>query len=119
MMTKETNEKLGALMQDVKFAEAVSNAKDVDEVAALLKENGVDMTADDVRECMDEGRQFLNDQGLMSENGELTEKGLEMVAGGFHFGRFILGVVIAGASAYVGYGPGVAFGAGLILLSFR
>ena len=119
MITNEVNAKLEALMQDEIFMEALSTKKNVDEVVALLAENGVEMTADEVRECMDGGRKLLEDRGIMNAEGELTEKGLEMVAGGFKLGRFILGAVIGGASAYFGFVPGVVFGAGLIILSFR
>ena len=120
MITKETNEKLSVLFQDEEFIEALCKVKTMDELLKLLDQNGVQMTEEDVHECMEQGRQMLKDKNIMNEDGELTEAGLEMVAGGrFSFKRFIVGVGICVASAYFTYPQGVVLGAALIVLSFN
>ena len=120
MITKEIDEKLGVLFQDDGFTEALSEVKTMDELLKLLDQNGVQMTEEDVHECMKQGRQMLKEQNIMNEDGELTEAGLEMVAGGrFSFKRFVVGVGIMVGSAYFACPQGVVFGAALVVLSFN
>ena len=118
MITKEIDEKLGVLFQDDGFTEALSEIKTMDELLKFLDQNGVQMTEEDVHECMKQGRQMLKEQNIMNEDGELTEAGLEMVAGGFSKKRFFMGLAIVAAGACCGNPAAVALGAVVVIWSF-
>ena len=62
---------LEELMQNGEFTEKLEKAKDLDEVVAMIKEEGVEITIEELRAAIEQ-----NDEG------ELDEDKLEAVSGG-------------------------------------
>lgn len=117
-MDAQKQEKLGKLLQDEDFVKSIMKAGSLENSKSILTDNGVELTDDELREMMAEGKKLLEEQDMMNADGELSEKSLEMVAGGFSFSRFVVGLAIGVGSAYAACPEGVVFGALLILSSF-
>jgi predicted ribosomally synthesized peptide with nif11-like leader len=70
---------LEELMQNAEFTEKLEKAKDLDEVMTMIKEQGVEITKEELAAAMEQ----LNE-------GELDENSLEDVAGGMSLGRAVI-----------------------------
>lgn len=70
-MNEMTMKKLAEVMQNEAANERLENANGIEEIAAILKEYGVEVTAEELQEIV-----------VKSSAGELTEDALDMVAGG-------------------------------------
>lgn len=81
-MNKEMETKLNELLQSEDFLEKLNECNDTEEIKALLAVNDVDMSADEIETAIKEGRVVLVNEGYITDNDELTEKGLEIVPGG-------------------------------------
>lgn len=117
-MDAQKQAKLGELLQDENFVESIMKAGSLENARTILSDRGVELTDDELHEMMVGGKKLLEEEGMLTADGELTEKSLEMVAGGFSLGRFVLGLGIGIASAYCYYPDGVVVGALLIISSF-
>ena len=69
-----------ALLQDEAFAKEVNEAKNLEDVARLFNDKGIEVSAADIQKAMDS-----------SDSGELSEENLEAVAGG------LITPIVAGA----------------------
>lgn len=87
-------EKLKELLSDEKFCEQLFHLETSTQVQDLLKANGVELTVEQIDTVKDLFTRYQNDQLTDEEkkacdyfqshsNGELTEKDLETVSGGF------------------------------------
>ena len=70
-MTEITMKKLAEIMKDEAANEKLENANGIEEVAAILNEYGVEVTAAELQEIV-----------TKASGEELTEENLDMVAGG-------------------------------------
>jgi len=80
------NEKLNTLLEDQDFIEKLTNTETDTEVQALLAENGVELTLEEIN-AVKKGV-----EARISEEGELSEDDLENVAGGVDIANIIEGV---------------------------
>ena len=74
---------LEELMQNAEFTEKLETAKDLDEVMAMINEQGVEITKEELAAAMEQ----LNES-------ELDENSLESVAGGMSAARAVIKGVI-------------------------
>ena len=87
MSREELKEKLNELLEDPQFVDALSTTKSAEDMARLLGEYGVNVTAEEL-------------EGLVASvpaGGELSEEDLEAVAGGglcVRHWMFILGYIL-------------------------
>ncbi len=81
------NEKLNALLKDQDFIEKLTNSETDTDVQALLTENGVELTLEEIN-AIKKGV-----DAHISGDGELSEDELENVAGGIDIGGIISGIV--------------------------
>ena len=96
MNKQEIIEKVQALMQDEQFKAKLANAEDLDGMAALFQEEGIQVTGSELEAVLE------NQQ----KNVELSEENLEVVSGGG--GLIAAGAIIfAGGSILLGYVDGV------------
>lgn len=86
MNKQEVMEKVQALMQDEQFKAKLAAAEDLDAMAALFCDEGIQVTGADLEAAMEQ------------QDGELSEESLENVAGGFA----ISGLIAAGVILFVG-----------------
>lgn len=112
-------EKITALLQDEDFVERLTSAQTMEDKLAVLHEEGIEMTSDELRQAMKDGEQLLKDKGLLTADGELGEDALENVAGGRNWKMVAVGAVIGVASGFAGQGGGVVLGAALIYLGWN
>ena len=85
-MQHATEELIKKMQADKDFAEKILTCKENDELIALAKEQGIDLTLENIIE-LNEALQLAN----RMEEGELSEEELEQVAGG----TFVLTTVLA------------------------
>ena len=128
-MTKEMEKKLEELMKNEQFVESIMQAESIDGIQSILKEEGIEMSTEEIRASIADGKKALQESGYTSDDGELTEKGLELVSGGgrgmlaLTFGATCLavaGFAMMWSVAPIGaIGMGVAVGAGALKKSLR
>lgn len=70
-MTEATAKKFAAIMDNAEANEKLSGVKDFESMFEIMKEYGVELTADEIKEVTD-----------LAPNGELSEIDLTSVAGG-------------------------------------
>ena len=97
MNKQELMEKVKSLMQDEQFKAKLSDADDLDSVAALFRAEGIQVTGADLESAMD------NQQ----TDGELNEEALDNVAGGFGGILAAACIIFIGGSILWGYLDGV------------
>lgn len=97
MNLQEIKEKVEQLMQDEQFKAKLSNIEDLDEMAALFQNEGIQVTGADLEAALEN----------QSTSEELSEESLENVAGGFPAAFAIAGIIIVG----VGLAQGIWDGA--------
>ena len=91
MNKQEMIEKVQALMQDEQFKEKLSQAEDLEAMAALFRNEGFEITGEDLKAAVEQ------------QDGELSEENLENVAGGAFKFRYLnpfywLGRLLAAAT---------------------
>lgn len=87
MTDMEMTAKLEALLSDEEFSEKALQATSIEEIAKLLQDNGIDATAEELQKCGEEAVEILKKDGYLLEDGELSEKMLDMVSGGKKLGK--------------------------------
>ncbi len=97
MNLQEIKEKVEQLMQDEQFKAKLSNIEDLDEMAALFQNEGIQVTGADLEAALEN----------QSTSEELSEESLENVAGGFATGLLIAGIIIGGIGILQGYVDGL------------
>lgn len=111
-----TFEKLEAFFEEPEIQKKIEKASSRDEVYALVKENGIDVSEDDFYALMAEiGGQA--EAALKEKGTELDESVLEDVSGGGIFSATIFGVAIkasGGLAVALGAGTGLIIGVGLV-----
>lgn len=95
------------------FAGRVADCSTTAEVRAMFAAEGIDLTEAELAQAIENATACMKSNGLMSEDGELTSEALDMVAGGKNTVGW--GIVLATVSAVVGFGPGIALGAMLVV----
>lgn len=85
--------KLEMLLMEEEFNARVLQACSLAEIVGILREHGVETTVEELQACGDQGMDILKQDGYISEDGELSEKMLDAVAGGKIGGK----VMLAGA----------------------
>ena len=118
-MTIDNNKTLDEILENEEVLAKLADAHSDEEILTILRGEGVEMSIEELQEAKKEGRKMLEETGYMNADGELTEKALEAVAGGRNWRVIRAGIVIAGASAAIGFGPGVALGAFLIIAGWK
>ncbi len=93
MNKQEMIEKVRALMQDEQFKAKLSEAEDLEAMAALFRNEGFEITGADLEAAVEQS------------NGELSEENLENVAGGDILGAAV--IFFIGGSILLGYIDGV------------
>ena len=78
MNKQEMIEKVQALMQDEQFKEKLSQAEDLEAMAALFRNEGFEITGEDLKAAVEQ------------QDGELSEENLENVAGGGILGAAVI-----------------------------
>ena len=96
-MQSATEELIKKMQADKIFAEQILTCKENDEAIALAKEEGIDLTPENIVE-VNEVLQFAS----RMEEGELTEEELEQVAGGTVEWVVTAGLTVLAASAVSG-----------------
>lgn len=96
-MKEITNEKMQELMENQEFATKIRTAKSVEELVKTFAEYNIQVTEEELRESCKQTVDVLRNQGYM-DGDELTETGLELVAGGAKWGSALCGVGIMGGS---------------------
>lgn len=90
MMNEEMlNEKLNELMQDESFVSEMQNAESFEDAAKVLSDHGIETTAEELETNAERTQEIMVEKGYMKD-GELTEEGLELVAGGRIIGWTLL-----------------------------
>lgn len=93
----------------------LSLAGSEEETLSILRTAGVEMTAEELHESIAEGRRALEAESGTMADGELSEEMLEYVAGGRDVRIIVIGLLIAGVSAFLGYKNGVTVGAEMMI----
>ena len=83
------------------FQKEAQSVRSIDELLSLLSRNGIDLSEEDIDYCMRQAENAMMKNGYMTDDGELSEEMLEIVAGG-GAGGSILGMVFGGAIVYMG-----------------
>lgn len=115
-----TNEMtLNSKVMDEAFLDRLASIGSLDEALKILKDEGIEMTREELAENMDAGEQLLQESGVLTEDGELSEEALEAVAGGRNWKLILLGAVILGVSAWWAIPEGILVGAALVYLGWK
>ena len=96
-MKEITMEKMQELMENQEFTAKIRNAKSGEEMVKIFAEYDVQITEEELKESCKQAVDILREQGYL-DGDELTESGLELVAGGAKWGRALCGVGIMGGS---------------------
>ena len=103
-MTKKID-KLNELLLDVDVQNEVKTVKDPETLRQVLSQRGLELTADEMEEILVQIGGYLVENNLMTEDGELTEEGMDQVTGG-GLGAAItglkVGTAISGGNVAVG-----------------
>ena len=106
--------RLEALLMDEEFSSTLLEATSIREITELLRSNGIEATEEELQACGEQAISILKRDGYISEDGELTEKMLEQVAGGKVGGKVMLaGVGMMGLALASDYLAG-AFAVALV-----
>ena len=70
------------LLQDEDFMSEMKAAETYENAAQVLNAHGLEITGEELQADAEEARDFIAEKGYLND-GELTEEGLELVAGGF------------------------------------
>ena len=97
----ETTKFLNAMQENEEYARRVAEAKDPDALAALFNEIGIDVSAE-------EAADYLNQAQARIDAGELDDEMLEAVNGG--------GAILAYLGTCAAFGAGAGIVAGLIVV---
>ncbi len=102
-------QQINAKLENEEFCTAFLQAGNVENLVQLLNKNGIEATADEVTEIVNEGNAALA-AVKDAPDGELTEDELESVAGGKGWRRFFRGVASVVSGAALGFGLGALCG---------
>lgn len=108
-MKEYTQEKLQELQNNPEFIAKLRESRTSEDILAVMAEYGIEITEEEYEAGMDQAMSILEDQGYLSD-GELTEAGLDLVAGGFNSFISGAGIVSGGAGVMLmmaGGGPAV------------
>ena len=105
-MTDALQAKREAVCNREDFQEKAYEVRSAEDILSLLHKNGVDLDEDDIDYCMELAENQMKENGYMTEEGELSEEMLEIVAGGGIVDG-IVGIVFGGGcigmgAAYIG-----------------
>lgn len=114
MTKEEVDNRLNELIQNELFLDKIANSPSLEDTQAILKDEGVEMTIDELCEAMESGKTLLEENGYLDSNGELTEKALEAVAGG-GWKRKVAGALICALGVVSGHAGVAVFGAVIVL----
>lgn len=90
MMSQDMlGEKLNELMQDEGFVSEMEKVESYEDAAKVLNDHGIETTAEDLETNAERAQEIMAEKGYMKD-GELTEEGLELVAGGRIIGWTLL-----------------------------
>jgi len=109
MMNEIAIEKLQELQDDQEFMEKLQSVETVNEKLQVLSDYGIVLTEEEFETACDQAYDLLEENGYVAD-GELTEKGLDMVAGGVRTGVCGVGVgvgTVGLAIMMAGGGPAV------------
>ena len=112
IMNEITIEKMQELKENQEFAAKIRTAKSGEEMVKIFAEYDVRITEEELRENCKQTVDILREQGYM-DGDELTESGLEMVAGGFNWAHYGGGLGLMGTAIGAAACPPAA----LLLLS--
>ena len=105
-MKEITNEMLKDLMYDEDFAAELRTAHTEEEVLQVMANNGIELTREQFEEGYEQVLDMMEEEGYFNEDGEMTEKGLELVAGGLRTGVANFGLILGiGGLAAMMAGP--------------
>ena len=110
MMNEMNIKKMNELLADEEFAQKVAEAGSYENAYQLFVENGVDDSYEDFMAYIEESRQTMIENGLISEDGEMSVEMLEAVSGGKWYNSLAC-FALAGVACAVG-----APGAGVLLI---
>ena len=94
-MNEITMKKMQELMEDAAFMQKIQNAKEMNEKLQVLSDYGIILSAEEFEKGCDQAYAMLEDNGYVSD-GELTEKAMDMVAGGYNAAIAGTGVAVGG-----------------------
>ena len=101
----EFKAKFEELVGDEHFRAKLKGVKNRDEIKRLFAENGLDLP----EEVLDASVKEIE---RIDETGELDEKALEFVSGGWSWGAFFTGAIVGGGMGFIaGNGAGAIAGA--------
>lgn len=113
------NEKLNELMNNETFMNKLAETKGNPAILELLREYGVEMTDAELEQAIASGKEILKEKGILLDDDELSEEGLDLVAGGrFNWRSFVCGTIVAVGSAAYGNGAGAVLGVAIMMSSF-
>lgn len=105
-MKEITNEMLKDLMNDEDFVAELRTAHTEDEILQVMSDNGIELTREQFEEGYEQVLNVMEGEGYFDEEGEMTEKGLELVSGGLRKGVANTGLLLgAGGLAAMMAGP--------------
>lgn len=90
-MNEVSIERLQELESDLEFRAKIKAAKSTHDVIEIMKEYGIQISEDEFKTGYAQAVERFVEEGYM-ENGELTERGLEMVTGGVFVPTYLLGI---------------------------
>ena len=111
-MNEKNIKKMEELLATEEFSQKIVEAGTYEKMYELLVAEGMDATYEEFAAYLEESRKFMIEQGLITEDGELSVELLEQISGGRKWGLTIMGgVYIVGGAAATLFGCG----AGLIM----
>ena len=98
MMNEMNIKKMEQLLADEEFAQKIADAGSYEKAYELFAENGVDASYDEYMAYIEECHKDMVENGLLTEDGEMSAELLDMVSGG---GVGQIGRKAAGAVFYI------------------
>lgn len=97
-MTDTMAVRINTLFADDTFFNRANSVTTSEELLDVLAENGVEMTNEDIEYCVATAADAMIKNGYMTEDFELTEEALELVAGG----KSGIGAIVSGGALVYG-----------------
>ena len=101
MMNEANIKKMEELLGNEDFAQKIADAGSYDKAYDLFIDNGVEASYEDFLAYIEDCRKIMIENGMISEDGELSVEMLDMVSGGKWY-HSVVCWIIAGVCFYYG-----------------
>lgn len=111
MITVARKREMGQMLEEAlnnpEFEEKMMKVESEDELVVLLNDTGMVISKEEVHDALAEAPEVLS-KLVNAETGELTEAGMDLVAGGGKTGRMVVacigGAIVGGTMGFLTYG---------------